>query len=150
MVAAVRRSMARWSSARSRDIGWLAGGSEIRFATLLLGVIEMSWAWVGIVSPEPRSLFAVRLFEVGLAPAWFGVMFCTGVLTAVGAIAPWRRGRHIGLALSSLVWWTLTGTFLDLFNRSPVAVTMPVFALFAIMLLLADAQRKPREKPPNR
>lgn len=145
MVAAVRRSMTRWSS---RDIGWIAGGSEIRFATLLIGIIEMSWAWVGIVSPDPRSLFATRLIEVGLGTPWFGIMFCVGALTAVGAVAPWRRGRHIGLALSSLVWWTLTGVFLDLFNRSPVAVTMPVFALFALMLLSADAQRKPREKHP--
>lgn len=128
------------------DLPWLSGGAEIRFCAMLIGIIELLWSLLGILPPEERSLFAVRLYDAGLDVEWFGVMGGVGLVTVAGAILPWRSGRHIGLALSCLIWVVMTGVFLDLVFRSPVVMSMPVFAIFSIGMMYADAKRKPREK----
>lgn len=134
-----------WLEARKRDIIWMATASEIRYCSLLIGLIEGFWAFVGLIDNDPRSLFAARLVQSGLGEEWFVVLASVGAMLTAGSIIPWRRGRHMGLALSSLLWFTMTGVFLDLLARSPVAASMPLFAVFSLALLYADSKKKPRE-----
>lgn len=133
--------------ATANDLKWLATGSEIRFCTALIGLVEIAWALIGLAPPPDRSLFAARLFEAGMGLPWFGVMGAVGIVTLAGAVLPWRRGRHIGQALSAILWLAMAGVFLDLVDQSPVAATMPLFAIFSLGMLYADAKRKPRAKP---
>lgn len=120
-------------------------GSEIRFCTLLIGTIELVWSIVGLL-PEHRSLFAQTLYSRGLDVEWFGIMIGTGAVTVTGALFPWRSGRHIGLFLSALIWFVMFGIFSDADVFTPVTFSMPVFGLFSMVLMYADAKRKPREK----
>lgn len=120
-------------------------GSEIRYCTLLIGTIELVWSIVGLI-PEHRSLFAQTLYSRGLDVEWFGLMIGTGTVTGAGAVLPWRSGRHIGLFLSALIWLVMFGVFVDDNVLTPVTFSMPVFGLFSIGLMYADAKRKPREK----
>ena len=128
----------------NRDISFLFA-SEIRLCTLLIGIVEMAWAFTGIIG-VPQSLFKMLLADSGLEREWFFVMVLVGALTSAGAIFPWRSGRHIGLFLSALLWLTMTGVFMSSLSLTPVTVTMPIFAVFAVGLIYVDAKRKPREK----
>lgn len=127
-----------------RDISFL-WSSEIRYCTLLIGLIECAWSVLGLI-PDNRSLFTMTLEGAGLDDVWFAVMMMVGLLTTAGAVLPWRSGRHIGLFLSALTWFTLFGVFAreDIFT--PVVITMPIFGIFSIALMYADSARKPREK----
>lgn len=120
-------------------------GSEIRFCSLLIGIIHMLWAMLGLRTDE-RSLFIRTLHAAGLEYEWFGVMFCVGTVLALGAVFPWRAGRHIGLFLSSLVSFTLFGVFIEESIWTPVVILMPVMGVFSIVLMYADAKRKKREE----
>lgn len=143
----VKQAAGRVRQATKADLPWLASGSEIRFCTALIGLIELAWALIGIAPAPDRSLFAVRLFEAGMGLPWFGVMGAVGIITLAGAVLPWRRGRHIGQALSAILWLAMAGVFLDLVDQSPVAATMSLFAIFSLGMLYADAKRKSRAKP---
>lgn len=127
-----------------RDISFL-WASEIRFCTLLIGLVECAWALLGLV-PDNRSLFTTALENAGLNDTWFAVMMMVGAVTSAGAVLPWRSGRHIGLFLSALSWFTLFGVFAAGNIFTPVVITMPIFGIFSIGLMYADSTRKPREK----
>ena len=128
-----------------RDIGWLFS-SEVRLCSLLIGIIEIIWSLLGIIPNVNHSLFATRLYEVGLDSRWFMIIGLTGLVLAIGSIFPWRAGRHIGLFLSALAWAVMSLVFIDLIAVSPVASSMPVFCIFCVGLIYADSKRKYREK----
>ena len=136
--------MIRFSFCKTPDISFLFA-SEIRFCCLLIGIIECVWSALGIIS-ETRSLFTVTLKAYGLGDEWFITMLSTGIILCAGAILPWRSGRHIGLFLSALIWFTMFGVFFSAYALTPVSVMMPILGFFSIGMLYADIKRKPREK----
>lgn len=123
--------------------------SEIRFCALLIGLIEIAWSFIGMQSDD-RSLFNRTLEAAGLGDEWFGAMLLTGLVLGIGAVFPWRAGRHIGLFLSAIVWFTLFGVFASASVWTPVVISMPIFGAFSIGIMYADTKRKRREKLASR
>jgi len=129
---------------RSDSLTWLFA-SEIRYCSLLIGLIETLWAFVGLLPSLPGSLFSATVRASGLGDVWFFVMFFTGFVLFLGSVFPWRSGRHIGLFLSSLVWFVTFGVFIDMAFVAPVVISMPIFGGVSILLMYSDAKRKPRK-----
>lgn len=119
--------------------------AEIRYCSLLIGLIELSWSIIG-QNPPASSIFARRMAEAGLGMEWSMSMALAGLILAAGSIFPWRSGRHIGLFLSAIIWFTMFGVFYDLALVTPVVISMPIFGLFSVGLMYADAKRKPRRR----
>ena len=117
--------------------------SETRYCSMLIGAITATWSALGL-STTPESLFAVTLHRANLGAEWFFLMLITGVLLVVSSIFPLRSLRHIGLFLASLVWASMTGVFLLAGLITPVTITAPLFALWPVLLMYADAKNKPR------
>jgi len=128
-----------------RDISFLFA-SEIRFCSLLIGVVQVMWSMLGITGSGTGSLFVTALNDAGLGMEWFFSMLVVGVIISAGAVLPWRSGRHIGLFLGALTWFSLFGVFVRQALMTPVVVTMPIFGAFCVMLMYTDAKRKRREK----
>ena len=120
--------------------------SEIRYCALLIGLIQMSWAFVGLTDSHGISLFARTLKESGLGYSWFSVMFASGLFLSLGALLPMRRLRHISLYLSSLIWMAMFFVFLGSAPATPVVISMPLFSVFSVLLIYSDAKRKTRGK----
>jgi len=141
----VKNIVRRYFDHIRNDVPWI-GASEVRLASLMIGIVEIMWSMTGIVPPIPNSIFSTTLHQAGLGDEWFASMMMVGIITTAGSLLPWRSGRHIGLFLSSIMWAVMTGIFIDTLFSAPVVAAMPVFSAFAIGVMYADAKRKPREK----
>lgn len=120
--------------------------SEVRYCVLLIGLIQMAWAFIGLTDSHKFSLFARTLIESGLGYSWFSVMFVGGLFLVLGALLPMRHFRHISLYLSSLIWMAMFFVFLEHAPMTPVVVSMPLFSIFSVLLIYSDAKRKIRGK----
>ena len=119
-------------------------GSEIRYCALLIGCIQMAWAFLGVTDAHEVSLFARTLRDSGLGYSWFSVMFVGGLFLSLGALLPMRHFRHISLYLSSLIWMATFFVFLGSAPITPVVISMPLFSIFSVLLIYSDAKRKTR------
>lgn len=117
--------------------------SETRYCSMLIGAMTALWSLLGIV-PNRESLFTTTLHAANLGNEWFFLMLLTGLLLIVSSVFPLRSMRHIALFGASLVWAAMTGVFLLANLSTPVTVSAPLFALWPILLLYADAKNKPR------
>jgi hypothetical protein len=120
--------------------------SEIRYACLLIGLLEIVWSAVGIVPAEPQSKFATVLHEQDFGVVWLFIMLLVGILLTAGAILPWRSGRHIALFLSSLIWFSWFGIFIRELPWAPVVASMPIIGAMCVLLMYSDAKQKPRSR----
>ena len=117
--------------------------SETRYCSMLIGALTAIWSLLGLV-PHRESLFVTTLRTANLGNEWFFLMLLTGLLLIISSVFPLRSLRHIALFGASLVWTSMTGVFLLANLITPVTVSAPLFALWPILLMYADAKNKPR------
>lgn len=122
--------------------------SETRWCTLLIGSIQIIWAMLPITGGDWR--FQKILRHYGQVEEWLTFMALCGILLIVGAIFPWRSGRHIGLFLSSIIWFTSFGMWLNYWATSgkwlvsPTTMLFPLLGIFCLVLLANDVAQKPK------
>ena len=117
--------------------------AHTKIAALILGGILLFWSTLALGPDE--SLFVMALEHSGYALEWSAIMFCNGLLLLLGALIPWRSGRHIGLALGCFTFTALGGLFFLDGVVTPVTVTMPYLGIMSLITFLAEAKGKPRD-----
>lgn len=113
---------------------------EAKIASLMIGLIEMLWAFL-IIAPT-ESVFYQTMMDYGLGEEWFLMMLSIGCILCYGAVRPCRKARHMGLALSVFMWLSMFVVFAFAALLTPVTLAMPVFCGAALLLLVKDAAYK--------
>lgn len=122
--------------------------SEARLCTLLIGAIQVIWSMLPVTGGDWRFQRILRHYEY--AQEWLSFMALCGVLLIIGALCPWRSGRHMGLFLSSTVWFSSFGMWLNYWAEtgkwlvSPTTMLFPLLGLFCLVLFYNDVAQKPR------
>jgi hypothetical protein len=111
---------------------------EFKLASAMIGLTEVLWSFIAFI--PGHSVFYQILSEHEMAGEWGVLMFCIGALTSYGALRPCRKSRHMGLVLGVFLWLAMYSAFAIQALWTPVAVLMPVFAIFSLLLLLQDAR----------